>query len=176
MAVTIGTTDIDSAFASLVASLSGMRLNLRTVQEIDPDTQSVKSAPAPINVDLLQGALDHITENPAEHDQRVWARRKSTGEIVGCLAYHVTRLVGRELSWPPKWLEELRGEAGLGECAHVVPEHGVEAQHMFEAARLALGLSCPQANVLFHPCTTLDEQWKLAAEYTNGAIVRKENV
>lgn len=166
--------DFDSAFASIVR-----QLHSAAVQAIEP----VPAAPSPthapepttdveVNVELFQRALESITDNPETHQQNVWARRSETGDIIGCLAYHVSRLTGHTVRWSNSpWTGLPRYESG-----YVIADNSTDVIPMFTAARMALGLSHAQANLLFHPGNDTHELWEMAGKFTNGQVTRKENV
>jgi hypothetical protein len=180
MAFTIGSTldyrdldaELNAAFDAIVT-----RIALST-EPVPTRSESVpQRAPVPtINVDLFRRALEHITDNPAEHDQRIWARRTETG-IVGCLGYHAARLAGHTMDWTRSTGSErcwFCSHDHRNESAYVVADNAEGATHIFEAARTALGLNEYQANCLFRVGVTLNEQWRLAEQFTNGAI-RRDN-
>ena len=157
---TIIREEIDAAFAALVRAF-GMSPPMTAPSPVaEPAT--------PVNGELLHRTLEHLTANPAEHQQTVWARRTETGRIVGCLAYHATRLAGRVLDWNRgSYLQrDLRGD----QCGHLIPDGRGGPVDIFEAARRELRLDNFQARRLFSPLRSLQEQWEMAEEFTGGAI------
>lgn len=154
--------DVDAAFRELVLQLevAARRAASMTWTRGSRSTQPIK------NVALLQQALEHVTEHPEQHDQGTWARRTPTG-VVGCLAYHITRLAGHVECWSPNWASG--DETGFVATA-------TNARTMREVAREELGATVDQTTSLFSPWNSLDKLWQLAEEYTNGQITRKEKV
>ena len=112
-----------------------------------------------VNVELLGQVMEYITEHPEEHDQKVWAQRTRTG-VVGCVAYHTTRLSGRELHWP----SQCNGEARF-------VQDGENVTPIFVAARDALGLTSQQADVLFDAANDLTGLWSIAGTLSNGHLL-----
>jgi hypothetical protein len=182
MAYTIDTIDTHDLDAVLNAAFDEIvtRIELFTQSRPAPEPQTEPAAPAITQdtVDLFRRALEYITEHPAEHDQTIWARRTETG-IVGCLGYHAARLAGHTMDWERGKGPErcfFCGKDHRNESSYVVAATPDGITHVSEAAQAALGLTHQQADRLFDPSLTVDEQWRLAGEFTNGAIVRKENV
>lgn len=166
--------ELNAAFNEIVARIESL------AQPRSAKQPEAEPAPAITQdtVDLFRRALEYITEHPAEHDQSVWARRTETG-VVGCLGYHAARLAGHTLDWKRGMGPErcfFCGKDHRNESSYVVADNADGITHVSEAAQVALGLTHQQANRLFDPSLTVDEQWRLAGEFTNGAIVRKENV
>jgi hypothetical protein len=173
----INTSDLDAvlnaAFDEIVSQIELF------AHSRSPKQPEAETAPAITQgtVDLFQRALEYVTEHPAEHDQSIWAKRTETG-IVGCLAYHVVRLAGHTMDW-----EHGKGPQRCWSCnrdhsnesSYVVAENADGHTHVSDAARVALGLSQTQADLLFRPYTSLARQWRYAEEFTNGAITRKGN-
>jgi len=123
----------------------------------------------PLDEALLQESLDHITEHPETHNQTVWASKTPSGEIVGCLAYHVLRIAGATLEWK-------KGDCSCGdpECqAGIECTLDGEAVSIQEGARVRLGLSHGEAAALFSPWTSITMMWRIAEEITEGRVTRK---
>lgn len=106
-------------------------------------------APQPhLNVSVLRDSLEHITENPEQHDQYRWD---------ACIAYHAATIAGHSnLDYGCDCLICIRGAP----------------RHVAQVARQALGLSQHQADQLFRGSNSLDDLWRLAGEFTNGAVTR----
>lgn len=109
-----------------------------------------------IDVPLLRKTLEHITAHPEEHQQGVWGERflDTACGTAFCLAGHAVQFAGHEIEWD--------GDA-VADC--VVGGAAIE----FVAQR-ELGLEARQADVLFNAFNTQQDLWRLASEYTHGAI------
>jgi hypothetical protein len=163
--------DFNAMFADLAARI---HFTNPSTPPTPPATETVeaKAGEVEVNVELFRTALEGITDHPETHHQNVWARRNETGDIIGCLAYHVTRLTGHTVRWSNSpWTGLPRYESG-----YVIPDNSTDAVPMYEAARMALGLTHTQANHLFHPLNETDDLWAMAENFTNGQITRKEKV
>lgn len=109
-----------------------------------------------IDVPLLRKTLEHITAHPEEHQQGVWGARflMTACGTAFCLAGHAVQFAGHEIEWD-----------GDDIACDVVGGASIE----FTAQR-ELGLEDRQADVLFNPFNTQRDLWRLASEYTHGAI------
>lgn len=102
-------------------------------------------------VNLLQQALDYITSNPLEHNQGIYGYRKPSGQVVGCVAFHVARIAGRV---------EFTADAG-----------GIPG-----SAMNALGITQAQARELFAPDLSVSDLWTIAGRFSGGRITRPASV
>ncbi len=119
------------------------------------------------NVPLMLKVLEHVTAHPEEHDQDVWAQKRTVGTCgtVGCLAYHAVVMGGLDVRWDEVWLPFFVPGA-THEADSVTDGRSIE-----DVAAELLGLRDEQAHEMFHHATTLRQLWGMAAVYTGGEIV-----
>lgn len=174
---------INAAFSTMMQRLQESTDTLRVVwqplrlaweqvstspSQVAPTRLSPPPAPPrQVNVALFRDALQEITDNPESHDQDVWAKRTANGTVVGCLAYHVTRLAGHQLNWAPGWAHSDGYHTG-----YVLDANGNSGGCMCDVAARLLGISSYQSVELFGPGNTIDQLWAIAGRLTNGEITR----
>jgi hypothetical protein len=116
-----------------------------------------------INVELLRKTLEHITAHPEEHDQTQWAVKTDGCGTAYCLAGHAVQLAGHTIRWraAKDWKR-----TGL----RVVACDVEDGRFISDVATQELGLSSIQAADLFSANNDIGTLWRLASDYTNGAI------
>lgn len=50
-------------------------------------------------MDLLKKAVDYVNEHPEEHNQWTWGMHSLSCGTVGCIAFHICRIAGCEITW-----------------------------------------------------------------------------
>lgn len=118
-----------------------------------------------INVELLRGRLEHITEHRAAWDQRYWATKTPCG-TAGCIAGHVVMEAGYIIVW----------SSFTSPNGTVYGDFTSEGDLIGHVARELLGLTLAQAADLFDQNNSLYRLWLLSSEFTNGAIQVPEGV
>lgn len=148
------TNDLDGTLARITARFHEI-MDGAFVSHLRPTITPPEMTDEQVN--LLQQALDYITCNPEEHDQRTWGYRKPSGRAVGCLGFHVARIAGRVES---------------------VEMYGVRTvdRGVYGSATKVLGLNESQAMRLFAPQLSINELWQRANEFSGGRIKRPVSV
>jgi hypothetical protein len=150
---------------------------------------------ARINVELLDRTLNWITEHPEAHDQGEWLHRFETDNpgptcgTQGCLAGWTAVLGGYEpyfFQWPSgvdrgyggtDYVRATPAAQPLVQAVELRPfprEPGVWAVR--QVARELLGLSRTETEILFDGGNSRYDLWRLAELFTDGVIVRPDNV
>jgi hypothetical protein len=107
----------------------------------------------------LRRALEHSTEHPDQHDQRVWARRRNCGGVVVCISYHVAIMCGHQVNW------------GAAEGQHVA---WITDNRLLYWVVRAKPSSWPAMKPTgYATSNTIEGLWPLAAEFTNSEITER---
>lgn len=128
-----------------------------------------------INVGVLRRALEHITANPHEWDQRSWAHRvmsqpDETAAVPACGTVYCLAgmIVVRELDARPEFLSDMMETS--------IAVAGNETFTISEKAAELVGIPFGMSSLLFRSSNDLYRLWAIAEYITAGDIQVPEQV
>jgi hypothetical protein len=126
-----------------------------------------------LNIPLLTKVLDHITANPLEWGQGVWATETECG-TAACVAGWAVIMSGHTLEFEDMHMwDRLTGRRlNTGPSAR----RTTDGEPIADVARRELGLNVDQSKYLFADHRDLDDLWNLANAFSNGEIQRLDKV
>jgi hypothetical protein len=131
-------------------------MNDLTPQPFDPPTHGV-------NVPLLRKVLEHVTEHPDQHDQRVWVKQTGCG-TAACLA-----------GWAVL-IEGLDPDMSIA-CGYFGTEYLEDGRDIAVVAAELIGVDNPRTvsddawgDHLFCQDNNIGDLWRIASELTRGEI------
>lgn len=115
-----------------------------------------------VNVDLLQRALNYITEHPDELDQSMWVVQWKDGRTTKCLAGHIVSLAS-EANWGHKYYVETK------DCTEYFYWEDVPIS---EKACELIGIEAygPLMYILFDETNSLKQLWHWAHYISGGGV------